>query len=397
MQKSRHSPITIALAFFAGALLPNAAAFSIQPQLGPYPVSVSNIAIQTSRDDALAPQSGTKRRLMLSILQPQMDTFACHNSSYTPYMPARTASVMKTQEPAGIPLSPIADLDFNALEVEYCALSSSLVSLAEPRLPILLFQPGYQNSRFSYQLNLASIASSGYTVISMDSTFETPIIEFPDGSTVVNNTGISEDGLGPNDSLPVRVADYSSVIDALENGELQVPGLELSSKSTGEEGKIGGIGVFGHSIGGAAALSAASSDPRIAAAIDWDGQIFSSQINISIPVPAFLFGRETPLPGHVEGWEFAWDNLLKGEKVWVAVNGTQHLSFTDLPIVLDVEGLRKEYRENVEAVGGVIAPERQREILWRGSVGWFDSVLKGTGEDLFHNRINDYPDVRFVK
>ncbi|OAL49067.1 hypothetical protein IQ07DRAFT_588423 [Pyrenochaeta sp. DS3sAY3a] len=385
-----HTHVLRLSAAAAIALAYHASAFTISPQLGPYPVSISNVVLQTDRDDPLAPTPGTKRRLMLSVFQPQMTSFACLNASYTPYMPALTAEVMEIQEPGGVPLSPITGLAFQGLDVEYCARDRSASAEAQAP-PILLFQPGYQGSRYWYQLSLAAIASSGYTVISMDSTYEAPMIEFPDGEKVVNNTGISDSGLGPNDALPVRVADFSSVIDGLESGALQIPGRSKD----GEQHEA--VGVFGHSIGGASALSAASTDPRISTAIDWDGQIFSSQTNISISIPTFFFGRETPLPGHLEGWEYAWDNLLRGKKAWVAVNGTQHLSFTDLPIVLDVEGLRQGNKEGVQAVGGVIAPMRQREVLWRGSIAWFDSILKGQSNDLFSDTGIEFPDVRVVK
>lgn len=382
----------IALAYCASALSSNGA-FAISPQLGPYPVSISDFALQTDRDDILSPQSGIKRRLMLSIFSPQMHSFECFNTTYISYMPIRTARVMEKEEPAGIPLSGVDGLDFNGLDVRYCSVPSeltpSLGGYVEPS-PIVLFQPGYQGSRYSHQISLASIASSGYIVISMDITYECPMIEFPDGSIMINNTGFSDGGLGPNECLPVRADDFSSVVDALKNGTLQIPGLEPSQMGQAK------IGVFGHSIGGAAAVLAASKDSRIDAAIDWDGQFFLAQRNITVSTPTLLFQRETTLEGHLEDWQHAWDNLLRGSKAWIAVNGTQHLSFTDLPIVVDVERLDAENREILRAIGGVISATRMREVVWRFSVGWFDYILKRRKSGLFQDRNDDFADVRFM-
>ncbi|PVI02566.1 hypothetical protein DM02DRAFT_612811 [Periconia macrospinosa] len=395
--------LTHPMAFVSYVMTTITSASATFPQLGPYPVSLSNIALQTSRDDALSPKNDTKRRLMLSVFQPQISSLACANASHFAYMPEKTARIMEKQEPGGVPLSQISGLDFAALEVEYCAPAHD----DESGSPILLFQPGYQASRFAYQLYLSAIASSGYTVVSMDITYECPIVEFEDGSTVVNNTGVSPDGLGPNESLPVRAQDFLSVIDAIESGSLTVGGLHAPVSPSQKEKKSGDgevktrIGVFGHSIGGAASLLAASLDSRISAVIDWDGQIFQAQINATLSTPTLLFQRESPLEGHVEGWEYAWDNLLRGDtKAWIALNGTQHLSFTDLPTVIETEGLRDtRNKDGVLAVGGVIAPRRLGVVVWTWSVAWFDRVLKGKKDGLFFGAktSTEFPDVRFIK
>ncbi|KAF2107729.1 hypothetical protein BDV96DRAFT_588656 [Lophiotrema nucula] len=359
----------------------------INPQLGPYPVTISNVELQTDRDDPLAPEPGTKRRLMLSIFQPQFDSFACTNRNYAPYMPNRTAEATLNTDLGGVSLSTLPGAYIEGLQVEYCAQKANATT---GDAPILLFQHGYQGSRLEYQVLLSGIASSGYTIVSIDITYEAPVVEFPDGSYVLNNTGFTDDGLGPDDTLPVRAADYSSVIDALESGKLVI------SSSQKTERKHVKPGVFGHSIGGAAAVLAASQDKRIAAAVNWDGQFFPAQANLTVHQPTLLFQREQVLPYQKASWEQEWA-LLKGSKAWIAGIGTEHLSFTDLPILAEAEGLREGNEQIITALGGSIAPGRMREIAWKYTVDFFDGIFKDGKAALLDKPSTEFPDVRFLK
>lgn len=74
-------------------------------------------------------------------------------------------------------------------------------------------------------------------------------------------------------AMYVRADDAGFLIDQLSNATAMA---ELFSQRRGKPLPIDRIAMFGHSAGGAAAIVAASRDPRIRGAINWDGSFFGS-------------------------------------------------------------------------------------------------------------------------
>ncbi|WP_214413826.1 ABC transporter ATP-binding protein [Sphaerisporangium fuscum] len=119
--------------------------------------------------------------------------------------------------------------------------------------------------------------------------------------------------------------------------------------------------------------------------VNMDGSFFA-------PVPAtglghrpvLLFGAEHEAPGMDPSWEQAWGSL-DGWKRWLTVTGSDHGTFTDLPILYAWAG----------RPGPGISPRRAEEIT-RAYVGaFFDLHLKRTEQPLLDGPSPAEPEVTF--
>ncbi|HEV7652412.1 MAG TPA: hypothetical protein VGP26_30015 [Actinophytocola sp.] len=102
------------------------------------------------------------------------------------------------------------------------------------------------------------------------------------------------------------------------------------------------IGMAGHSVGGASAIDAMVTDPRIRAGIDIDGTTDDPLLAPGLDRPFLFLGRQnmyTPGTGVESGtWERDWAQL-HGWKRWLVVAGMEHPSFTDIGLVGEQLGL----------------------------------------------------------
>jgi predicted dienelactone hydrolase len=173
---------------------------------------------------------------------------------------------------------------------------------------------------------------------------------------------------------------------------------------------------MGHSLGGAAAALAVRQDERIRGGIDLDGRLFSPVLesglvgggpnnkdkdknkNKNKNKPFMLLGREK----HADEdptWNQFWRVLRGtsgGQGAMVAVKGTSHFSFADLPPLIQALGLPDEVKGQVEAMLGVVDGARMQRILaevlasffkwaFEGSHGPFEEVVGGFEEAVIRN------------
>src|SRR5207247_8010943 len=121
-----------------------------------------------------------------------------------------------------------------------------------------LFSPGFGVERELYAGLVVDLASHGYFVVAIDHPHDASIVEFPDGHVVVPSSQMDITA-----ALSVRVADTRFVLTTLAR-------LNRAGFLAGDL-DLGHVGMFGHSLGGAAAASAMLVDPRIDAGADLDG------------------------------------------------------------------------------------------------------------------------------
>jgi predicted dienelactone hydrolase len=244
--------------------------------------------------------------------------------------------------------------------------------------PILLFSPGYSIPRLYYNVLASSIASEGFTVITIDHPGDANIIIYPDGHAVFNNESILNSPTW--DEYP-RAADASFVIDQLSNATAMA---ELLSRGGGRQFRTDRVAMLGHSVGGASAIIAASRDPRIRGAINWDGTIFGSPPasgqahdhpvqNMSQPV-LFMSHQNYADPS----WMAAWPRL-KGPKMAVYVANTTHYTFSDIPSLFQAAG---QSAEPFTHLLGTIAPGEMVRILTAYTTAWMKGVFKARDGEL---------------
>ena len=150
--------------------------------------------------------------------------------------------------------------------------------------------------------------------------------------------------------------------------------------------------MLGHSLGGAAAVIAASEDFRIRGAINWDGTLFE-------PLPASGVSQPVLLMKHGiadSSWPAAWQ-LLNGPKLWVTVANTMHETFSDVPTLLQAAG-RQDTVATLAGLVGTIAPAEMLRISVAYTTAWMNGVFVGEegGPLLQGQEQSEFPEVSIV-
>lgn len=386
----------------------------VNSQLGPYPVTINEYEIKTTRQDPLA-DSPELRRLLVAVYRPHLDNFTCPDEyqTYIPYGPPVVNAAMLdslaiygnyTVNDQVTKRSTKAEL-FNQATLLNC---SRPFEPSAPSGPIVIFSPGAKGVHNFYTGLLQSVASSGYTVVAIDHTYESVAQVFPDGTVAMQSKKAQEyydvAHLNVAALQPVRSNDVTDVLDAIENGE--VPGLGSYTKTDTNSTKTSNtncsdstsktlrVAAYGHSLGGSTAQNALVFDSRVVAAINIDGPVFGPATNASTSKPFLILGSEELSPVALAPQMSEIYNRYNGWKSWTWVNNTVHYGFTDLPVFADAFNLRGDYFP--EVFTGSIGSARNQETHWRMSVSFFDYVFKGIKPDLLVAPLPQYPDV-FLK
>ena len=142
------------------------------------------------------------------------------------------------------------------------------------------------------------------------------------------------------------------------------------------------LGVFGHSLGGAAATITCHVDVRCKAVASEDGPVYGDVIEKGLDQPFLYLLSDSRF--------FSNPDLLKearGPFYEVAIKGFEHLNFGDFVLwpnkapLIDVKWL-----SDFEAARSI---DITRHLL----VEFFDKYVKGTGEGAGLQETTDYPEV----
>ncbi len=179
------------------------------------------------------------------------------------------------------------------------------------RLPTLLFSPGLGVSPAAYGTFLTDIASHGFLVVA---------VPYP----------------------PVKIDDNADFIPALPkiSGSLSLA-LDrlLTSDSLRSRIDTMRIAAIGHSFGGGAAALTCI-DPRLRAAVDFDGSLYGRVVHEGVRCPFLLIQQSLSRIDTVDApvfYEERSQGRLHEDSIrahtahmeWVTVDGLDHMSFTD--------------------------------------------------------------------
>ncbi|KAJ4311161.1 hypothetical protein N0V84_010594 [Fusarium piperis] len=333
---------------------------------GPYYVSVKHLElVDPSRIDPFAPEANTKRRIMASAYLPIDAQYSC-KVQVVPYMPPLTASAFeKVGEALGLPQGLLGDF-----EMEFCDIET--VDLDEDhkkrnKFPVAVFSPGYQGTRFVYGALARSLASLGYIVVTLDHTYETSVVEFPDGSVAYANLG---NEILTLQQLEARTADESFLISQLSNITI-TDSIFANFPGTFDPHKVV---VYGHSFGGATAAATAQHDPNVIGGLNFDGSIYGPVNQKGFKdKPFILVGRNYSAP--VPEWDDFY-NKVDAAKMELAVRDTQHYAFMDLPLLLTVYQVPPELQPMVDEVFGKLNGKKVEKVVNEVMVGLMELLFK---------------------
>ncbi|KAK4935330.1 hypothetical protein LTR10_023592 [Elasticomyces elasticus] len=157
------------------------------------------------------------------------------------------------------------------------------------------------------------------------------IVTYADGSVQYGNSNIVTDAQLTS-AVGVRVQDLDFVFKSLSlpSKDLAVGNyLNLATSSAG---------IFGHSLGGAAALSAIINDKRFLGGADFDGGFDGSPSTVQTNKPFLIFASADHNQSNVPSWPIVWQNL-DGWKLQLQLNNSAHGTFFDLPILVELYGI----------------------------------------------------------
>lgn len=276
--------------------------------------------------------------------------------------------------------------------------------------PIILFSGGAAMFNGQNTVQMEELASQGYVVFAVSHPYDDFASIYPDGKIVPYSTRqlteLSKDSLSAIDIAKKKVSDESSPDfqrTTIRNSKLNTENVRIWSHDMSfiadqitklNNGNIKSIfkgrldiekmGIFGHSFGGAAAGQTCLYDNRFKAFINMDGTPFGDTVDNIIKQPFIVLSE-----GSDRNLKFkAGDGYSKNQKNFliVSINGSQHMNFTDLNVILINIGKKL-------GILGSIRADRQTEIMNNYIVSLFNKYLKGEKEPLLDSDSSPYTEV----
>ncbi|QEU92056.1 alpha/beta hydrolase family protein [Streptomyces kanamyceticus] len=359
---------------------------------GPYAIgTVSARLVDRSRHDPWVPAQ-PYRELMVSVWYPAAPGSGGGHARAR-YMTPGAAARWDAAAPHGIPKGA---LDFAATRTH--AREGAPADTRGGRRPVLVYAAGAGDPRTWGTALVEEMASRGYVVVTVDHTYESPAVQFPDGS--VKDFGPvmkAFEEAEKNHTVPellkkttdVRVADSTFLLDSLGSLPHGLSGVVDRRR----------VGMVGHSAGGIAAAQTMYEDRRVRAGVDLDGTLeFNPEPLGTNLMPVARHGLDRPflLMGSDRPTEPSWRAFLSHSTGWkrnLTLRGSQHQAYTDLSALLPQAGVD---RQTVEKNIGTIDPRRAVTAQRAHVASFFDRWLKGKDDGLLAAPSGRYPEVEFT-
>lgn len=366
---------------------------------GPYRVGEVDLhLVDHSRSDPWRSERN-RRELMVSVYYPATHTAG---RPAAPYMlPAAAAHFDEVTANGYLGLHVPAGRADWAHTVTHVARSAPVAAGHGGRLPVVLYSPGLGEPRTWGTTLAAALAARGYAVVTIDNTYESPEVQFPDGSLAT--LSLPTDGVDAflRKALAVRVTDTGFVLDQLQKlNRGRNPDADAQPLPEGLAGALdlAEVGMFGHSMGGTAAALAMDADHRITAGIDMDGNLTNYDGSL---MPVAQHGLDRPLllmgkDGDTDtgpGWQ-AFRTHTPGWNRQLTLLGSEHASFTDAEAL--VPQLHLPPCERTDDIG-TIDPATAIRTNEAYVAAYFDHWLRGRSGRLLEGPSKRYPDMVFVK
>ncbi|MGW2485748.1 alpha/beta hydrolase family protein [Streptomyces sp. NPDC001606] len=364
---------------------------------GPYRVGeVSLHLVDPARPDPWG-QGKPHRELMASVYYPATRTAGRPPAPYM--LPAAAAHFDRVtmNDYLGMQI-PAGRADW-ADALTHAVLGAPVAAGLRGRLPVVVYSPGLGEPRTWDTTLVTDLASRGYAVVTVDNTYESPEVQFPDGSLATMVPPSDPDSY-VRASLAVRVSDTSFVLDQLRllnsGRNPDAEGQRLPDGLTGAL-DLSEVGMFGHSMGGTTAALAMDADRRITAGINMDGNLTYVDGSL-MPVaehgldrPFLLLGKDGATDTG-PGWQ-AFRAHARGWTRQLTLRGSEHASFTDAEALLPQLHLPSKVRI---ADLGTIAPATALRTEEAYVAAYFDHWLRGRNGRLLERPSARYPAMLFV-
>jgi dienelactone hydrolase len=352
--------------------------------------TVSLHLVDRSRPDPWV-TSRRSRELMISVWYP-----AGQGGRPAPYMQPAAAEQFDATTPHQIPPGTV---DWAGIGTH--AREAAPVDTRVGRRPVVVYSPGVGDPRTLGTALVEELASHGYVVVTIDHTYDSPAVQFPDGSVTGNEPLFREFAQAQRDDaipalleklLRVRLADARFVVDHL-------PTLPYGLSAVIDTHRLG---MFGQSAGGILAAEGMYEDRRIKAGINLDGTLeFNQEPNGTNLMPVAAHGLDRPFllmgkDGNDHTTEPSWRAFWSHSSGWhrdLTLRGSKHQSYTDLEAIMPQTGLPQDIIEDeIGTVDPVRAVAAERTYV----TSFFDRWLRHRDDHLLDGPSPRYPDITFV-
>jgi hypothetical protein len=386
--------------------------FHLPKPAGPHNIGTTELyLVDHERADPWVDEKN--RELMVSIWYPAKKGY---EGKRAPYMQSKTAQHIDQHVSPFLGLQP-GQVDWERIEIH--AWIDAPVEYDQDGYPIVLFSPGFGNSRTTSTYMVEELVSHGYVVVTIDHTYETDGVEFPDGRIVGQEIPTSLDAADViKKALEIRTRDVQFVLDQLSDLKAnRNPDAENKELPAGfsDTLDLSRIGMFGHSAGGDTTAGIMDIDDRIDAGIDmdgwlaydFDGELLSPVAESGLERPILLMGSgeafDSPPRTHLTNpaWKSFWDHST-GWKLDLNIPEGKHYTFTDhqviLPQIADQFELPDEVLDSYfNDLIGTVDSRRITESLRAYVIAFFDQHLKGQPQQLLDGPSTNHPDIHFIK
>ncbi|MGW5362472.1 alpha/beta hydrolase family protein [Actinopolymorpha pittospori] len=285
--------------------------------------------------------------------------------------------------------------------------------VAAGRHPVVLYSPGLGEPRTFATGIVAELASRGYVVVTIDHTYESPAVEFPDGTVARMLPPAPDPRTWVHTMMGIRVADVRFVLDQLAVLATLADLADTEARRPAVAGRVphglagaldlDRVGMFGKSAGGSAALLSMAADRRIRAGINFDGNLglnpmdpagdLPAAVTDGVDRPFLLLASDTPENDTVPSWEAFMGNR-RGWKRWLTLVGSRHHSYSDAEsLVSQAAGPLRLPSETVVDDIGTIPPHRAIAVENAYVAAFFDHWLKDRPTRLFDRPSPRYPEM----
>jgi predicted dienelactone hydrolase len=370
--------------------------FEGQPR-GPYQTGTfEEMWVDERRAETTTSDPADKRRLMVQIWYP-----AAYEGS-PPRAPYALHGELYSREPGLLAEHPEAQWVYGGWLDDVTELRSTSVLraplAAEPRrFPVLLYNPGAGFAAFSATFQTEFLASHGYVVVGISHTDATGIERFPDGTsyepdaTGFELTAEEASGLSPVENfrksvariverlMPVHVADIGFVLD-----RLQAMDRERGNRFRGRL-DLERVGSLGWSLGGALSLQASRDEPRIKAAVNLDGWLYTDVQDTGTRRPVMVIHANDPFAygpdetaaereRRLVAEALPWQLYARTDADWydVSLAGGGHMHFSDQALFMP-EPIRKVF---IPGEASARDPRGIHAIANRLTLEFFDRYLR---------------------
>ncbi|WP_437590227.1 alpha/beta hydrolase family protein [Sorangium sp. So ce1000] len=358
---------------------------------GPHPVGTQIRALTDSaRGEEATEDPDDRRELMVQLWYP---ADPCGTGQLAPYLSPEEGDSRRTS--GDLPLED----GFEARIHTHARVGVPLADDGAPH-PVLLFSHGFGLLRADYTSLLEDLASHGFVVAAISHTYDTELTVFPDGRAVPFGSVVRTPAMDASpeeieaftqamgEHVTVWVDDARFVLDELTAAAQDDPDGLLTGQLDLER-----VGVLGHSYGGAMAAEACARDDRFDAGLDIDGSLVGPKNGAgsrSIAQPFFILLASThPDDATIDETYGA----VAGQAYRAQVEGTAHLTFSDLPVVVE-HFLGKDAAPDLL---GTLDPARAVEITNAYTRAFVKAHVSGEAAPLLDGPSPDYPEVAFEK